>query len=503
MRGFLLLVKAAVVAVKLAAAAAKENSAPAVPITAPKAAPRAADRRTGEVLDMVTGINTVDMGYLRLRLNGNGSEYAAEIVSHGFPQDIIVPNGYGGLPVTEVRWESGDRHDNKVRLFIPETVKRLDLNVMLFSTVGKRRGRWVKLIIDERNPYLVTENRCVYSADKTVLWCAQCKTNYVTLPDTVEEIAPHAFTGNMHTLGVTLPPSVRIIGKGAFRDCESLRSINVENVVSIGEQAFMNCVKIREFICKRLRELGDRCFYGCEYLLKVKLPVTLTSVGSNVFRSVQYIEFFDNLKAPLRSFAFIASIVCVRSAKSGDVKYKVCLDKHSPPSIVQLHEYGWREYAEFDLEKHDRLFEQHCPGDPDCASAFMITALYRLGHRYKLTEHAREFYVDWIKAHADHGIRIGAVETEIKDFSALYSERIKGPRELAATMELCDLRSDHELKEQLFEMLEQFCRDGIYGADDMIALIDFFSESGRTEFTARLLELRNTFFPYGNELSLE
>ena len=109
---------------------------------------------------------------------------------------------------------------------------------MLHSHDYKRIGRWIKIIIDEQNPYLVTDNRCVYSKDMTVLWCALCKTNYFTAPDIVTRIADHAFTGNMNIVEVKLPPSVKVIGKGAFEYCKNLRRINVENVESIGEQAF-------------------------------------------------------------------------------------------------------------------------------------------------------------------------------------------------------------------------------------------------------------------------
>ncbi|MDE7360996.1 MAG: leucine-rich repeat domain-containing protein [Oscillospiraceae bacterium] len=497
MRGILLIAKAVTVALKFAAAAAKkEQSAPA--------APRAANTHTDELLDMVTTacIDMVEMEHLRLRLNDNGEEYTAVIKSYDIPQDIAVPSTYNGLPVTEVRWESADRHDNKVRLFIPETVKKLDLNVLWFSSSGKR-GRWLKLIIDERNPYLVTENRCVYSKDKTVLWCALCKTNYVTVPDTVREIAAHAFTGNMYTVGVKLPPSVKVIGKGAFEYCENLRSINLENVESIGAQACMNCEKIRELIFKKLHDIGDKCFYGCKYIFKIKLPVTLAVIGSNVFRTVQYIELFDNLKAPLRSFLTVAGYVTVRSAESGNVKYKVCMDKYAPPQIIELHRYGWREYAGFDLEKHDRLFEGYCTNHPAYAGFFSITALFRLGYPYKLTDHAREYYIKWLKEHSGH-VLYGGIDTEIKDFSALFSERIRSPRELALTIELLDEGKEHELKALLFEMIEEFCRERIYCADDILELIDCFSANGKTEYTARLLELRNALLPYGgDELTLE
>lgn len=506
MREFILLAKAAASLAKLAAAAAvKKADAPKTapssqkPADGPASAPT---ERTNELLDMVTSRDMINMGYLYLKLNENG-EYTAVIASHDLPQDIAVPSVYNGLPVTEVRWGAEIRRDNKVRLFIPETVKKLDLNVLFLSGDGKRFGRWLKLIVDERSPYLTVENRCVYSKDKTVLWCAQCRTNHVTLPDTVREIAPHAFAGNMHTFGVALPHGVQVIGEGAFRYCENLRSINAENVVSIGARAFEHCVKIREFICERLHDIGDRCFYGCDQMYMAKLPVTLAEVGSEVFQAVQYLEFYDNLKAPLLSFAHLIEFVAVRSAESGDLKFKFCIDKTAPPWIIELHRYGWGEYAEFDFEKHDRIFEDYCSHNRAESPYFSITALFRLGYRYKLTEHAREYYVEWLRSYSGTKFFVGSIDTDIRDFSALYSERIKSPFSFAFKMLLADEENDRETEEQMLRMLKWFCRDGIYGADVILEFIDIFSKYGKTEYVARMLELRNEAFPYRDELELE
>lgn len=456
--------------------------------------------------------------YFSLILNKNRNEYRAVITKSRIPQDIMIPSYCNGLPITKIEWASNVIHDNKVRLFVPKTVKKLDLNVILHSLDGKRKGRWIKIIIDEQNPYLVTENRCVYSKDRTVLWCALCKTNYVTVPDTVTRIADHAFTGNLYTVEVKLPPGVKVIGNGAFAHCKNLHCINVENVESIGEEAFHSCTQIRNCICEKLRDIGDKCFYQCHNLNTIKLPATLTLIGTNVFPEAMYITFYDNLKAPLRSFINVPYYVTVRSAQSGAVKYKVCIDCNAPRQMQEVYLRGWGEYAEFDFEGFDKLFTDYCSNNQVFDKYFGIAAQLRLGYPYKLSDSAKEYYKRWLKANVRltnwyvHG------ELDEGDFSALCIERIKSPSDLAEVIFLFDKLSTNklklkenlldevkvnELKEKIFAMIEEFCRDGVYGVNDLIELIDSFSAKGRAEYTARMMELRNSMFPYQDRFELD
>lgn len=136
---------------------------------------------------------------------------------------------------------------------------------------------------------------------------------------------------------VTLPPTLRRIGRGAFRGCRNLRSILLpeglrsieyhgffmsglqevsipEGVESIGQAAFANCTDLRTVSLPRgLKVLGSlesnsywpgvfqetaisrieipssvrllprHCFYGCGSLREVCLPDQLTTICSGCF----------------------------------------------------------------------------------------------------------------------------------------------------------------------------------------------------------------------------
>lgn len=69
---------------------------------------------------------------------------------------------------------------------------------------------------------------------------------------------------------ITLPNSVRIIGKGAFWDCEALESVNIpEGVEVIRENTFAECRSLERLVIPRnVKSIERRAFHSC-----VKLTV--------------------------------------------------------------------------------------------------------------------------------------------------------------------------------------------------------------------------------------
>lgn len=80
---------------------------------------------------------------------------------------------------------------------------------------------------------------------------------YIQIPNTVTEIEGNtgisfrpngAFYRCSSLVSVTLPDTIKSIGKQAFYNCTSLASINIPNsVTSIGQQAFYRCDKLSDF----------------------------------------------------------------------------------------------------------------------------------------------------------------------------------------------------------------------------------------------------------------
>ena len=107
--------------------------------------------------------------------------------------------------------------------------------------------------------------------------------------ESVSEIGDGAFDGccNLYfsadsTLNIL---STENIGKTAFRDCVSIRKINLsQSLKTIGDRAFYSCDKISELtIPSSVKHIGDYAFSGCIKIKNVTLPLGLESIGKYAF----------------------------------------------------------------------------------------------------------------------------------------------------------------------------------------------------------------------------
>lgn len=87
------------------------------------------------------------------------------------------------------------------------------------------------------------------------------------------------------TTKVTIPDSVRVIGKGAFADCWEMSELKIPpNVSEIGERAFFGCRKVGEFtVPKTVKSIGNSAFASCESLVSIELPEGITEIGEYTF----------------------------------------------------------------------------------------------------------------------------------------------------------------------------------------------------------------------------
>ena len=116
----------------------------------------------------------------------------------------------------------------------------------------------------------------------------------VTLPSTLKTIGRKAFyncsglTGGLNLGGCTRLTS---IGDYAFRNCSGLTGgldfSNCTSLTSIGGRAFYNCSGLTGGLnlggCTRLTSIGSSAFFNCRGLTSISLPSSLTSIGSSAF----------------------------------------------------------------------------------------------------------------------------------------------------------------------------------------------------------------------------
>jgi hypothetical protein len=132
---------------------------------------------------------------------------------------------------------------------------------------------------------------------KSLLWLAPFSGNEairITISGDIELIGEGAFRGCEFLRSTKIPNSAREIGKNAFAGLAGITKITVpNNVVVIGESAFEGCTELKEITFDRsfrLQTVGNRAFAGCTKLVKIEIPDTVQSVGADVFAGC------DNLK---------------------------------------------------------------------------------------------------------------------------------------------------------------------------------------------------------------
>lgn len=106
----------------------------------------------------------------------------------------------------------------------------------------------------------------------------------VTLPDTVKIIGKYAFAYNLSLESVNIPSGVEIIPTECFYYCDSLKSIALpESVTVIGDCAFQNCEALESIEMKGVEKVGDNAFQLCKALSDVRYSAKLREIGNSSF----------------------------------------------------------------------------------------------------------------------------------------------------------------------------------------------------------------------------
>lgn len=131
----------------------------------------------------------------------------------------------------------------------------------------------------------------------------------ITLPNSIRGIGKSAFNGCSRLTSIDIPESVTYFSYGSFSDCSRLTSINIPNrvkgiadwlfsgcgsltniiipnsVTSIGECAFYNCGLTNIDIPNSVTRIDKSAFERCDRLTSIIIPKSVTSIGDGAFRN--------------------------------------------------------------------------------------------------------------------------------------------------------------------------------------------------------------------------
>lgn len=121
--------------------------------------------------------------------------------------------------------------------------------------------------VSKDNPYFSSLDGILYDKDQTrILQYPAKREGSFDIPETVNEIASHAFYGCSKLTGVNIPSSVSLIDNAAFYVCENLTSIVIpDSVERISSMAFAGCTALKEILLGAgINYIGSDAFWFCD-----------------------------------------------------------------------------------------------------------------------------------------------------------------------------------------------------------------------------------------------
>lgn len=377
-------------------------------------------------------------------------------------------------------------------LFVPKNVRRIEPGGF---------GVFSRITVCEENPFYSSMDGCLYNKDKTKLlkyYDDPAREEFV-VPKTVTAIGKSAFAFARNLRRVILGKNVVKIGdsafygaselkyidlkyvktiKGAafaesgivsaelhcgtipssaFARCESLAGVKLVGTEKISVGAFAICSSLeRVTLPETLRSIGSLAFENCVSLKRLLIPKSVTEIGKDAFWEIGGIEIYDSFKP---SFA---SLVCadenrfdklpriaVRSAQTDDILFVLpVMSKRENDEFFDTMLNCWGEYGSFDFCELDNCF----PYENTYSDALAGVALCRVVQQNALLPKHKALYVEWLKRYATEAVCC-IIDT-----------------------------GDHEMLSALEKL-------GVIRCADREKTLDHALSSGKTDFTALLLEI--------------
>ena len=132
----------------------------------------------------------------------------------------------------------------------------------------------------------------------------------IEIPDSVEYIGESTFSGCKNLTTVKLPNSITSLANNVFEYCESLTDLQIPyGVEAIGEFAFGKCINLSNInIPNSVTSIAQYAFDDCNSLKSIEIPSSVTDIGVCVFRYCYGLESI-NVDSENRNYKSIDGIL--------------------------------------------------------------------------------------------------------------------------------------------------------------------------------------------------
>ena len=231
---------------------------------------------------------------------------------------------------------------------------------------------------------------------------------HVLIDKSVDEIEEKAFDHCRRLVQVDTHDGIRRIGRFAFRNCISLRQINLKSVVEIDEWAFSTCTNLESVEFDELETIGKYSFNGCDSLRHLKLPSIITigisafnhcnrltdvelskrleTIGADAF---YYCSRLQRIAIPLKRdlFSFDDDSQRLSQFEGCERLTTVHLVGGIHKTVASLHMESWRTEMITEINRINQVLPNTPTGKSDKIQRWMDSAIDKMDH-YK-AEHCR------------------------------------------------------------------------------------------------------------------
>jgi hypothetical protein len=213
------------------------------------------------------------------------------------------------------------------RMEIPSTVTYIEGNFNGLSTL-----EWID--VDPSNKHLCSVDGVMYDINLVRIITYPLSKPDVTfdMPDTVTTVSEFCFAGSDNLESITMSNNIVLIERYAFDMCTSLEKINYDGTINklpdtlriIGEGAFSNCEKLTNVkLPESLIVIGDSAFNRCYALTSMFIPHAIVDIGSG------FMSYCTNLGS-----IEVSELNTYFQSKDG-----ILYHKHNNSSSISLHTY--------------------------------------------------------------------------------------------------------------------------------------------------------------------
>lgn len=216
------------------------------------------------------------------------------------------------------------------------------------------------------------------------------------------------YTQDGRITSVKLPESIITIGKSAFLNCESLKTINIPSSVnSIGDFCFSGCVNLEKVeILDGVTTIGEEAFSLTSSLREIILPESVISVGMSCFE-----------KSGIISLSLPSSLLTIPTSLCNECEYLTNVKISEPPHNTN---------SEGDTVPQPRVIQNYA-----FAKCKMLTNVWLPGNFTEISEYAFMDSLDnlWFYSYTQSTAAVYASTFRIdfklvteKDFIDIYND---------------------------------------------------------------------------------